>query len=130
MVVVLSSYELVNIAYYILLPWDSMSSSDAVAVAAAKSLFGRPAGVLITLLVALSCAGSITSNVFAIGRLAVAASQRHYLPGFLSRRGLPKFHQKRHLVSGSAPDDQASSSQAMSDAGAMDASDSSYDAPM
>ncbi|KAH7135624.1 amino acid/polyamine transporter I [Dendryphion nanum] len=94
MLVVLSSYELVNIAFYILLPWDSLSSSNAVAVAAATSLLGRPAGILITVLVALSCAGSITSNVFTAGRLTVAASQRHYLPGFLGKRGLPKLRRR------------------------------------
>lgn len=89
MLVVLSSYELINAAYYILLPWDTMSSSNAVAVAAASALFGRPAGILVTLLVALSCAGSIASNVFGVGRLTVAASQRGYLPGWLGKRGLP-----------------------------------------
>ncbi|KAF2647228.1 amino acid transporter [Lophiostoma macrostomum CBS 122681] len=88
MAVVLSSYEFVNIAYYILLPWDTMSTSNAVAVAAAKSLFGQSAGIIVTLLVAISCAGSITGNVFTGGRLIVAASQRHYLPAFLTRRGL------------------------------------------
>lgn len=87
--VVLSSFEFVNIAYYILLSWDKMSSNDAVAVSAATSLLGRPAGILITLLVAISCAGSVTSNVFSVGRLTVAASQRHYLPAFFSKRGLP-----------------------------------------
>ncbi|KAF2712853.1 amino acid transporter [Pleomassaria siparia CBS 279.74] len=108
MVVVLSSYELVNLAYYILLPWDLMSSSDAVAVAAARSLFGRPAGIIITVLVAISCAGSITSNVFAVGRLTVAASQRNYLPGFLGKRGLPRQFQKHTLTtSDSSSDDGA-----------------------
>lgn len=95
MVVVLSSYELVNIAYYILLPWDTMSSNDAVAVVAVTSMFGRWAGTIISILVALSCAGSITSNVFTIGRLTVAASQRHYLPSFLSMRGAPEFWHRR-----------------------------------
>lgn len=89
MVVVLSSFELVNIAYYILLSWDKLSSNNAVAVSAASSLLGQPAGILITLLVAVSCAGSVTSNVFSVGRLTVAASQRHYLPAFFSKRGLP-----------------------------------------
>lgn len=89
MVVVLSSFEFVNIAYYILLSWDKLSSNNAVAVSAASSLLGRPAGILITVLVAVSCAGSVTSNVFSVGRLTVAASQRHYLPAFFSRRGLP-----------------------------------------
>lgn len=89
MIVVLGSFELVNIAYYILLPWKKVSANDAVAVSAATSLFGRPAGIAITLLVAISCAGSITSNVFAFGRLAVAAAQHHYLPAIFSKRGLP-----------------------------------------
>jgi L-type amino acid transporter 9 len=89
MVVVLSSFEFVNIAYYILLSWDKLSSNNAVAVSAATSLLGRPAGILITILVAVSCAGSVTSNVFSVGRLTVAASQRHYLPAIFSRRGLP-----------------------------------------
>ncbi|RMZ66521.1 amino acid transporter [Pyrenophora seminiperda CCB06] len=89
MIVVLGSYELVNIAYYILVPWDKLSNNNAVAVTAATSLFGRPAGILITVLVAVSCAGSITSNVFSVGRLTMAASQRHYLPAFFGKRGLP-----------------------------------------
>jgi L-type amino acid transporter 9 len=89
MIVVLSSFELVNVAYYVLLPWNQLSANNAVAVAAATSLFGRPAGIIITLLVVISCAGSITSNVFSVGRLTIAASQRHYLPAIFSRRGLP-----------------------------------------
>jgi L-type amino acid transporter 9 len=89
MIVVLSSFELVNVAYYILLPWLKLSTNNAVAVAAATSLLGRPAGIVTTLLVAISCAGSITSNVFSVGRLTIAASQRHYLPALFSKRGLP-----------------------------------------
>ena len=89
MIVVLGSYELVNIAYYILLPWSAVSSSDAVAVVAMSSAFGRWAGILVSILVAVSCAGSITSNVFTIGRLTVAAAEREYLPAVLGQRGLP-----------------------------------------
>ena len=89
MIVVLSSYELVNLAYYIMLPWATVSSSDAVAVVAMNSAFGNGAGILMSILVAVSCAGSITSNVFAIGRLTVAASEREYLPAVLGQRGLP-----------------------------------------
>ncbi|KAF1925519.1 amino acid transporter [Didymella exigua CBS 183.55] len=103
MVVVLSSFEFVNIAYYILLSWDKLSSNNAVAVSAATSLLGRPAGMLVTILVAVSCAGSVTSNVFSVGRLTVAASQRHYLPAFFSKRGLP-------MLNDSADDDSTVSS--------------------
>ena len=63
MIVVLSSYELVNVSYYILLPWDIISSNNAVAVTAAARVFGNWAGICITILIALSCCGSITGNV-------------------------------------------------------------------
>jgi L-type amino acid transporter 9 len=89
MIVVLTSFELVNVAYYILVPWEKLSSDNAVAVVAASSIFGRPAGIAISVLVAVSCAGSITGNVFAVGRLTMAASQRKYFPMFFSKRGLP-----------------------------------------
>lgn len=89
MIVVLSSFELVNVAYYVLVPWKKLSANNAVAVSAASSLLGRPAGILITILVAISCAGSVTSNVFSVGRLTMAASQRNYLPAIFSKRGLP-----------------------------------------
>lgn len=90
MIVVLTSFELVNISYYILLPWLQVSANNAVAVSAATSLLGRPAGIIVTLMVAISCAGSMTSNVFTVGRLTINAAQRNYLPAFFSRRGLPR----------------------------------------
>ncbi|KAL5115419.1 hypothetical protein ACEQ8H_006719 [Pleosporales sp. CAS-2024a] len=89
MIVVLSSFEFVDIAYYVLLPWQQISDNSAVAVAAASSLLGHFGGIIMTLLVAISCAGSTTSNVFTVGRLTVAASQRNYLPAMFSKRGLP-----------------------------------------
>jgi L-type amino acid transporter 9 len=58
---------------------------------AAKSLLGYPAGILISVLVAISCAGASTSILFAVGRLTVAASQRGYLPSFLGVIGLPSW---------------------------------------
>lgn len=88
MIVVLISYELVNVAYYIMLPWSAISRTDAVAVMAMTSSLGNWGGILVSILVALSCAGSITSNIFAIGRLTVAAAERGYLPAFLGQRGL------------------------------------------
>lgn len=133
MIVVLCSYELVNVAYYILLPWDTMSSSDAVAVVAVTTVFGRWAGIIISILVALACAGSITSNVFTVGRLAVAASQRHYLPAFFSKRGLPKLL-KRSPAQTPIPEPDSSDDAPLSrtvSAVEVDTSvDSNFDAPM
>ncbi|KAF2183127.1 amino acid transporter [Zopfia rhizophila CBS 207.26] len=135
MAVVLSCYELVNIAYYILLPWGTISTNDAVAVAAAKSLLGRPAGIIVTILVAVSCAGSITSNVFAVGRLTIAASQRHYLPAFLSIRGFPGLRRKPALAPRTDSDSFTSShehtlSRTVSAVEVDTTPDSSWDAPI
>lgn len=91
MAVVLGCFELVNIAYYILVPWKLIGSSSAVAVMAAKSLLGYFAGVAISILVAISCAGAVTSNLLAFGRLTVAASQRGYLPKVFGIIGFPSW---------------------------------------
>lgn len=103
MIIVLGSYELVNIAYYILLPFSAVSSNDAVAVVALGSAFGPWAGIAVSILVAVSCAGSITSNVFMIGRLTVAASEREYFPAILGQRGLP-WRQTQARVRSNDPD--------------------------
>ncbi|KAF2680357.1 amino acid transporter [Lentithecium fluviatile CBS 122367] len=128
MIVVLGSYELINIAYYILLPWDTMGSSDAVAVIAVKSAFGRWAGILVSILVALSCAGSITSNVFTIGRLTVAAAQHRYLPGVFTQRGLPS-RRKRSGGSDATPSESAPLLRTQS-ATEVDTSANRFDAPI
>lgn len=133
MIVVLSSFELVNVAYYILLPWHSISSSDAVAVAAVKSVFGRWAGILISILVALSCAGSVTSNVFTIGRLTVAASQRQYLPSFLSKRGFSANHGTTNqptIRDNVAPEEDGTLSQTESASTETSSTEPTFDAPM
>lgn len=49
-----------------------------------STLYG-PIGFLIyTIAISLSAVGSINSNIFAIGRLATAASRRDYIPRFLA----------------------------------------------
>jgi L-type amino acid transporter 9 len=130
MIVVLSSYELINLAYYILLPWDTMSSSDAVAVVAMKSAFGQWAGILVSILVALSCAGSITSNVFTIGRLTVVAAQHRYLPGFFGRRGLPNFRKQVEGSTESSSEDTPLLRTPNAEPAANSGSQSQFDAPM
>ncbi|KAF8249144.1 amino acid transporter [Wilcoxina mikolae CBS 423.85] len=88
MTVVMLCFELANASYYVLLPWEAVGSSNAVAVTAARSLLGFPAAAGIAILVAISCAGSISANVFVTARLTVAASQRGYLPKLFSEVGL------------------------------------------
>ncbi|KAH8686010.1 amino acid/polyamine transporter I [Tricladium varicosporioides] len=82
---VIACFLLTNISYYILLPWDGISQSDATAVIAARALLGTPGKLLVAVLVAISCAGALNGNFFVIGRLAPAAADLGYLPNFFSR---------------------------------------------
>ncbi|KAH8658616.1 amino acid/polyamine transporter I [Tricladium varicosporioides] len=89
MTVLIVCYELVNSAYYILLPWETVSSSDSVAVTAALSLVGPTAGFLMATLISISCAGAISVNILVVSRLIVAASEQRYLPTFFGITGFP-----------------------------------------
>ncbi|KAF2434606.1 amino acid transporter [Tothia fuscella] len=77
---VVLSYVLVNTAYYILLPWDIIGQSDAIAVESIKALLGKGAGLAFAALVCLVIAGALNGNIFVAGRLTVSAARKGYLP--------------------------------------------------
>jgi hypothetical protein len=47
---------------------------------AARSLIGLPGGIILALLLGLSCAGALSGNITVVGRLSIAALERGYLP--------------------------------------------------
>ena len=47
-------------------------------------LFGSSGGIIYSLVVSASCLGALNANVFASGRLIVAASKSHYFPKMFS----------------------------------------------
>ncbi|KAI3318721.1 amino acid transporter [Xylariaceae sp. AK1471] len=69
-----------NAAYYILLPWNVVSTTDSVAVTAITRLLGRGFGIVAAILICLVVAGSLLGNSFVAGRMAVAAANRDWLP--------------------------------------------------
>lgn len=73
-----------NAAYYILLPWDVVSTTDSVAVTAITRLLGRGFGIVAAVLICLVVAGSLLGNSFVAGRMAVAAANADWLPGIFS----------------------------------------------
>ncbi|WYZ40902.1 hypothetical protein EsH8_IV_001243 [Colletotrichum jinshuiense] len=80
-----------NAAYYILLPWDVVSTTDSVAVTAINRLLGPGFGILAAILICLVVAGSLLGNSFVAGRMTVAAANFNWLPsffGFVGRVGL------------------------------------------
>ncbi|KAN0099228.1 amino acid transporter [Hyaloscypha variabilis] len=76
-----------NAAYYILLPWSVISTTDSVAVTAITRLTGPVGGTIAAVLVCLVVAGSLLGNSFVAGRMTVAAANKSWLPSFLSLVG-------------------------------------------
>ncbi|KAH8434469.1 uncharacterized protein LDX57_012114 [Aspergillus melleus] len=72
-----------NAAYYILLPWNVVSTTDSVAVTAITLLLGRGFGILAAIVICLVVAGSLLGNSFVAGRMVVAAANLNWLPRFL-----------------------------------------------
>ena len=48
------------------------------------TLYGSAGSIIYTIAICISALGSLNANVFAVGRLAVAASQRDYVPGIFA----------------------------------------------
>ncbi|RYP11102.1 hypothetical protein DL764_000260 [Monosporascus ibericus] len=78
------SFIAVNAAYYILLPWDIVSTTDSVAVTAITRLLGKMFGIFAAVLICLVVAGSLLGNSFVAGRMAVAAANRNWFPSLFA----------------------------------------------
>ncbi|KAI1100464.1 amino acid transporter [Jackrogersella minutella] len=76
-----------NAAYYILLPWDVVSTTDSVAVTAITRLLGRGFGIVAAILICLVVAGSLLGNSFVAGRMAVAAANMNWFPRIFASVG-------------------------------------------
>ncbi|KAI0379311.1 amino acid transporter [Hypomontagnella monticulosa] len=76
-----------NAAYYILLPWDVVSTTDSVAVTAITRLLGRGFGIVAAILICLVVAGSLLGNSFVAGRMAVAAANMNWFPHIFASVG-------------------------------------------
>ncbi|KAK0611209.1 amino acid/polyamine transporter I [Immersiella caudata] len=84
MAIVMVALEFVNVAYYILLPWKEVGSTNTIAVVAAHRNLGPVAAIIVAALVSIACAGTINSQMFGHGRLVASAAQRGYIPSFFS----------------------------------------------
>ncbi|KAG7292795.1 hypothetical protein NEMBOFW57_002838 [Staphylotrichum longicolle] len=84
-----------NAAYYILLPWDVVSTTDSVAVTAITRLLGPGFGIVAAIFICLVVAGSLLGNSFVAGRMAVAAANQNWLPRLLAVVGKVGTEQRR-----------------------------------
>ncbi|PYH67471.1 uncharacterized protein BO88DRAFT_489401 [Aspergillus vadensis CBS 113365] len=81
------SFIAVNIAYYILLPWRVVSTTDSVAVTSFSHLLGSTLGAIAAGLICLVVAGPLLGRSFGAGRIVVAAANSNWLADFLARVG-------------------------------------------
>ncbi|KAM7200203.1 Amino acid/polyamine transporter I [Naviculisporaceae sp. PSN 640] len=83
-----------NAAYYVLLPWDVVATTDSVAVTAITRLLGPIFGVIAAIVICLVVAGSLLGNSFVAGRMTVAAARAGWLPEFLAVIGRIGYEQE------------------------------------
>jgi len=80
-------YVSANAVYYVLLPWNVVSTTDAAAVTAVTHFLGKGVAYLATGLICLVIAGSALGNSFVAGRMTVAAANNSWIPRVLGTVG-------------------------------------------
>lgn len=87
MPLVILSYVMANVSYFLVLPLASINASNTVAVMFGSKVFG-PAGALIfALIVSASCFGALNSSTFTASRLIYVAGKEGYIPDLFGRLG-------------------------------------------
>ncbi|KAF2744550.1 amino acid transporter-like protein [Sporormia fimetaria CBS 119925] len=94
---VIVSYLLANVAYFLVLPTSVIESSNTVAVAFGSQVFGPIGSLVLALFVSGSCFGALNATTFTSGRLVYAAGKEGYLPSFFGNIGFGKSHRAIRL---------------------------------
>ncbi|OJD36465.1 amino acid transporter [Diplodia corticola] len=87
---VILSYLLANVAYFLVLPSSTIESSNTVAVAFGSQVLGPIGSLILALAVGGSCFGALNATTFTSGRLVYAAGKEGYLPEIFGRIGVGK----------------------------------------
>ncbi|KKK13291.1 putative amino acid transporter [Aspergillus rambellii] len=80
MPLVILSYLLANISYFLVLPHSTIAASDTIAVQFGDKVFGAVGALIFALVVSASCFGALNATIFTSGRLVYAAGKEGYLP--------------------------------------------------
>ncbi|KAF7545661.1 hypothetical protein G7046_g9512 [Stylonectria norvegica] len=88
MPLVILSYVLANIAYFLVLPLSAIADSNTVAVLFGSQVFGSVGSLILALIVSASCFGALNSSTFTSSRLVYVAGKEGYLPGLFGRIGV------------------------------------------
>ncbi|KAK4127502.1 hypothetical protein N657DRAFT_669335 [Parathielavia appendiculata] len=87
MPLVILSYLLANIAYFLVLPLETINSSNTVAVMFGAKVFGPVGSLILALIVSASCFGALNSSTFTSSRLVYVAGKEGYIPSLFGRLG-------------------------------------------
>ncbi|KAJ6109808.1 hypothetical protein N7486_002043 [Penicillium sp. IBT 16267x] len=90
MPLVILSYLMANVAYFLVLPHDTIEASNTVAVQFGSKVFGSVGGLVLALVVSASCFGALNATTFTSGRLVYAAGKEGYLPSIFGRIGFSR----------------------------------------
>ncbi|KAF5530393.1 large neutral amino acid transporter [Fusarium mexicanum] len=88
MPLVILCYVLANIAYFLVLPLESMDGSNTVAVMFGNRVFGSVGSLILALIVSASCFGALNSSTFTSSRLAYVAGKEGYIPSIFGTIGI------------------------------------------
>lgn len=88
MPLVILSYVLANVAYFLVLPLSSIDGSNTVAVMFGSQVFGSVGALILALIVSASCFGALNSSTFTSSRLVYVAGKEGYLPALFGRIGV------------------------------------------
>ncbi|KAG6900866.1 hypothetical protein C0993_009984 [Termitomyces sp. T159_Od127] len=85
MVIVILTFMLANISYFVVLDTVTVSMSNTVALDFGRALFGPIGGTAFAFMVAFSCFGALNGSFFTTSRLIYAAGKEHFLPALFGR---------------------------------------------
>ncbi|KAL4924969.1 amino acid/polyamine transporter I [Aspergillus undulatus] len=108
--VIVVGFIAVNTAYYILLPWDVVSTTDSVAVTAFTHLLGPGVGLIAAVLICLVVAGSLLGSAFVGSRMIVSASNKNWFPRFLGQVGYIGFRSESQSETEAGSNDSSAKS--------------------
>ncbi|KAG6874179.1 hypothetical protein C0995_003725 [Termitomyces sp. Mi166 len=85
MAIVILTFMLANISYFVVLSTVTVSMSNTVALDFGRALFGPIGGMVFAFMVAFSCFGALNGSFFTTSRLIYAAGKEHFLPALFGR---------------------------------------------
>ncbi|KAK3297027.1 amino acid permease-domain-containing protein [Chaetomium fimeti] len=87
MPLVIVSYILANVAYFLVLPLETINSTNTVAVMFGAKVFGPAGSLILALIVSASCFGALNASTFTSSRLVYVAGKEGYIPSLFGRLG-------------------------------------------